>query len=59
MFKTCITTASNFCKECGGKCWDSSSNSKTQENARKIFGQTPNNCIPDENGRIRCPHHSK
>lgn len=43
------------CKECSGKCYDASSNSKTQENARKMFGITPNECVPDENGTSRCP----
>lgn len=55
---TCKTIGPK-CRECGGICWDASNNSKTQENARKMFGITPNNCIPDEDGTIRCPYSVK
>lgn len=54
-----VDTTNELCNICKGTCWDSSSNAKTQEVARKKFGITPNNCVNDENGTVRCPYAAK
>ncbi len=48
-----------YCNQCKGCCWDPKDNAATQLAAKKLFGIIPNNCIPDNNGHIRCPHSKK
>lgn len=55
---TCKTIGTK-CRECRGACLDKANPSQTQKNARKMFGITPNNCVPDEDGTIRCPYDTK
>lgn len=45
----------NECKQCKGSCWDPKSQKKTQENARKLFGKLPNNCVNGTDSVVRCP----
>lgn len=45
--------------KCRGACLDKTNPSQTQKNARKMFGITPNSCVPDEDGTSRCPYAVK
>lgn len=49
-------TSDARCNQCQGQCWNPKDNSATQKAARKMFGITPNNCLPDFNGKTRCPY---
>ena len=44
------------CERCKGKCWDPKSNIATQENALKMFGIIPNNCVIPQIGAHKCPY---
>lgn len=53
------SSVDTYCEMCKCKFWDPSDNAKTQANAHKKFGITPNNCINDENGVTHCPYAAK
>ena len=55
---TCKTIGTK-CRECRGACLDKTNPSQKQKNARKMFGITPNSCVPDEDGTSRCPYAAK
>ena len=55
MLSQSLFTIDVHCNACKGCCWDKTSNSKTQENARKKFGIIPNNCVNGSDGIIHCP----
>lgn len=50
-----LRSISTHCTKCKGTCWDASSQKKTQENAMKMFGIIPNNCVNGEHNAVKCP----
>ena len=49
-------TISSKCHKCQGKCWDKNSQKNTQQNAVKMFGSIPNDCVNNANNTPRCPY---
>ena len=45
-----------YCKQCNGSCWVPGNNKETQAAAKKMFGITPNLCVNESKGHIKCPH---
>lgn len=43
-----------YCSKCKARCWVPNNNKKTQQNAIKMFGIIPNNCVNEKNGRPKC-----
>ena len=44
-----------YCSQCNGSC-KGKTPAETQRNANKKFGITPNNCVPDCNGKSHCKY---
>ena len=50
-----LRSVSEYCHTCQGECWNSQSQSQTQQNVFEKFGVIPNDCINDANGKVHCP----
>lgn len=48
--------SSVYCSKCQGRCWKGDNNAATQQEARKMFGFSPNKCVPDGDGTSHCPY---